>query len=124
MATSELLAPISSAAGLDVERSNSAPSTSSTSHIGELVRPSFATPMNSSQTVPSSQGPSKAKAMQLGANKTPAINLLADELAEEIAASASIEGNPWGTDDLIDVNADDDDWSMYESSIERMFTYE
>lgn len=54
--------------------------------------------------------------MQLGANKVPggiSISALADQLADEAAASASVEGNPWGSDDLIDVNADDDDWSEF-----------
>lgn len=53
--------------------------------------------------------------MQLGANKVPtgvASAALASKLADEVAASEGInDGNPWGTDDLIDINADQDDWS-------------
>ncbi len=67
--------------------------------------------------------------MQLGANKMPGLGMLADQLAEEAAASenpwdapgsedtaganpkSSALANPWGSDDLIDVHADDDDWS-------------
>jgi hypothetical protein len=51
--------------------------------------------------------------MQLGAHKVPAsvaAAALVEQLAEE-AAAAEGDGNPWGNDDLIDVNADEDDWS-------------
>lgn len=51
---------------------------------------------------------SRAKGMQLGANKTPAATF-AMQLEEEMGGGAS----PWGTDDLIDINADEDDWSMF-----------
>lgn len=58
---------------------------------------------------------SKAKGMQLGASKTPASTHMPAEWAEEAAAEAeaeeALQGNPWGTDDLMDVNADQDDWS-------------
>ena len=54
--------------------------------------------------------------MQLGASKVPA-NILAEELAQEVAAEVAaedhIDHNPWGTDDLIDINADQDDWSTF-----------
>ena len=59
-------------------------------------------------------GTSKAKGMQLGAGKVPAgiaAASLAVQLEEEAAAEEGIDGNPWGTDDLIDINADEDDWS-------------
>lgn len=55
---------------------------------------------------------SRAKGMQLGASKVPAsvaAAALAAQLEEEAAAE---ESNPWGTDDLIDINADEDDWSQ------------
>lgn len=69
----------------------------------------------SSPVVPRALSPggpstSKAKGMQLGANKIPAATL-AMQLEEEASASAGVDGNPWGTDDLIDINADEDDWS-------------
>src|ERR1700683_852905 len=57
---------------------------------------------------------SRAKGMQLGASKVPAsvaAASLAAQLEEEAAAEEGVEGNPWGTDDLIDINADEDDWS-------------
>lgn len=56
--------------------------------------------------------------MQLGANKVlPSIaaSILAEQWAEEISESAGAE-NPWGNDDLIDVNADEDDWSAFETA--------
>ena len=63
-----------------------------------------------SQTVSSTQ---KNGAMQLGKRDTiftavPAA--LVAELTEE-AATEEADSNPWGTDDLIDINADQDDWS-------------
>ena len=51
--------------------------------------------------------------MQLGGNKqTSALKTaaLAAELAGEVEAEAV---NAWGNDDLMDVNADDDDWSAF-----------
>jgi len=53
----------------------------------------------------------------LGANKVPpsiAAVVLAERLAEE--ATAEEESNPWGDDDLMDVNADEGDWSAYRQS--------
>lgn len=52
--------------------------------------------------------------MQLGANKVPssiAAAVLAEEWTQEAAADSVGNDNPWGSDDLIDVNADEDDWS-------------
>lgn len=60
---------------------------------------------------------SKAKGMHLGTNKVPAgvpasssVPDWAQEAAAEIDAG---QGNPWGNDDLMDVNADQDDWSAF-----------
>jgi SCY1-like protein 1 len=56
----------------------------------------------------------RARALQLGANKVPAglaAASLAQQLADEAAAEDGIESNPWGNDDLMDVNADENDWS-------------
>lgn len=109
--------------------STSAPNSSSmSSNIGELSRPTFSKKMNS-QTLPASNGPSKSQAMQLGANKATAKlafggfpTELADEIDEDKAWATSLSSshlrseagyNPWGTDDLIDVNADEDDWSEF-----------
>ena len=54
--------------------------------------------------------------MQLGVHKLGATSRAASGWAEEAAAEAEAEEgamhqNPWGNDDLMDVNADQDDWS-------------
>ncbi|KAF5321514.1 hypothetical protein D9619_001358 [Psilocybe cf. subviscida] len=95
-------------------------------------------------TTTNGSGSSKGKALQLGSNKIPAslsVAKLAEQVAaeEEFSASAfdadnpwakkssldlpgafkkvgSDDGNPWGSDDLIDVNADEGDWSAFESA--------
>ena len=59
---------------------------------------------------------SKGKGMQLGSTKLPAsaasnIPDWAEEAAAEVDTSTST--NPWGNDDLMDVNADEDDWSAF-----------
>ncbi|PIL34056.1 hypothetical protein GSI_03765 [Ganoderma sinense ZZ0214-1] len=64
-------------------------------------------------------GTSKGKGMQLGATKLPAsassgIPDWAEEAAAEVDTSSST--NPWGNDDLMDVNADEDDWSAFETA--------
>ncbi|THH30408.1 hypothetical protein EUX98_g3776 [Antrodiella citrinella] len=63
---------------------------------------------------------STSKGMQLGAHKTPASATMHDMAmgwAKEAAAEVDTSGsNPWGTDDLMDVNADEDDWSAFESA--------
>jgi SCY1-like protein 1 len=46
--------------------------------------------------------------MQLGAHKVPTA-VASAVLAEEMASQGN--ENPWGNDDLIDINADEDDWS-------------
>lgn len=48
----------------------------------------------------------KPKGMQLNSNKV-VKNTLPEGLVEEANGSS----NPWGSDDLMDVNADADDWS-------------
>ncbi|KAE9408578.1 ARM repeat-containing protein [Gymnopus androsaceus JB14] len=63
------------------------------------------------------QSSSRSKGMQLGANKVPpsvAAAALAERLAEEAAVEE--ESNPWGDDDLMDVNADEGDWSAFETA--------
>ena len=51
--------------------------------------------------------------MQLGATKVPTGVSSVPDWAEEAAAEleSSTSTNPWGNDDLMDVNADEDDWS-------------
>lgn len=62
--------------------------------------------------------------MHLGASKVPA-HVTADwaeEAAAEAEAEESSHANPWGNDDLMDVNADQDDWSEYLGGIELQQT--
>lgn len=52
-------------------------------------------------------GGSKPKGMQLGGHTSSTLSP-----AAEWASEAEVEtSNPWGNDDLMDVNADQDDWS-------------
>ncbi|KAF9792518.1 ARM repeat-containing protein [Thelephora terrestris] len=56
---------------------------------------------------PPEVGSSKPKGMQLGSHVSSTVSH-----AAEWAAEAEVEtSNPWGSDDLMDVNADQDDWS-------------
>lgn len=55
--------------------------------------------------------------MQLGASKVPSsiAAALAEQLAEEVSVEDGVEvSNPWGDDDLMDVNADEGDWSEFQ----------
>lgn len=62
--------------------------------------------------------------MHLGATKAPtstSIHDMAVGWAEEAAAEAEASSsNPWGSDDLMDVNADQDDWSRSYLTVERV----
>lgn len=110
--------------GPEIDRSTSAPPIQSLSSYGEEISQSHLASFQSSPAVPSSQGTAKGNVLRLGANKASssiAIDSLVNKLVEEESAtSATIEGNPWGSDDLIDVNADDDDWSMSTSFYYRI----
>ncbi|KAJ7668446.1 ARM repeat-containing protein [Mycena polygramma] len=116
LATSDLQSNITSASGLAIDRPTSAPEPvgePSTYSLG--IQPTSVTGIRSGVSTPT---PSKSKAMQLGAHKVPAsvaAAALVEQLAEEAAAAES-EGNPWGNEDLIDVNADEDDWSAFETA--------
>jgi SCY1-like protein 1 len=84
-------------------------------HIGEITRPTFNVATQSSPANHATNNV-KGKGLQLRAKShtTTANANLADQLAKEAAASGISEDNlPWGTDDLIDVNADDDDWGKW-----------
>ena len=49
--------------------------------------------------------------MQLGATKVVASSSIPDWAEEAAAEFDTPQTNPWGNDDLMDVNADEDDWS-------------
>ncbi|KAF7375945.1 Protein kinase domain-containing protein [Mycena sanguinolenta] len=114
LATKDMQSNMTAVAGLGIDRPTSAPipvggpapfGDQSTSLSG--VKSGLSTPT-----------PSKSRGMQLGAHKVPAsvaAAALVEQLAEE-AAAAEGESNPWGNDDLIDVNADEDDWSAFETA--------
>lgn len=111
---SDMRAPILGSQVDGSKITNESSSITTQNHIGEITRPTFNAGTQSSPVVSASNGV-KGKGMQLG-GKSHAITAnasLADQLAEEAAASATPEGNPWGTDDLIDVNAGEDDWGKW-----------
>ncbi|KAF8995451.1 hypothetical protein BDQ17DRAFT_1365619 [Cyathus striatus] len=105
LATTDLQSTLT-AAGPSIDRPTSAPvppgGFSLESHIGELRK----APVSSSSL------------SQLGANKLPANTALVEFLSEEARANGinNNEVNPWGNDDLIDVNADEGDWSAFETA--------
>ena len=109
--------------GIDTPTSAPPPPTNGSVRPNSLpYAPSATSAANSTVSSPaiirqSSPGPSgsKTKGMQLGGSKVPgsvAGASLAAQWEEEVAAEEGMQDNPWGTDDLIDINADEDDWSM------------
>ncbi|KAG6920078.1 hypothetical protein DXG01_010146 [Tephrocybe rancida] len=99
------------------------PSASAPPSLGEAGNTSLMTipqtmTMSATPLSPSLQSASRAKGMQLGANKVPlstTATILAEQWADDPVDSAFTD-NPWGSDDLIDVNADADDWSAFETA--------
>lgn len=90
-----------------------APSPSTSSLDARSPSPAFSTMSSPAATSSKPTLPaSKARGMQLGANKTPANVAAAVELAEWDAQDETHTAvDAWGGD-LMDVNADADDWSM------------
>ena len=72
------------------------------------ISPTLASPPIRQKSTFTNGTPSKAKGMQLGASKTPISAIIATEFDD--INQADID-DAWGHDDLIDVNADADDWS-------------
>ena len=110
--------PINSMGGPEIDLPTSAPPTKSLSISNGETLPSHSASFQSSPAVSSPQESAKGNALRLGANKVSssiAIDSLVNKLTEEVAEFAAIEGNPWGSDDLIDINADADDWGMLAS---------
>ncbi|KAG6866653.1 hypothetical protein C0991_000763 [Blastosporella zonata] len=101
--------------------------TSAPPRVGNDRNTLYNTSLSITQTISASASPlssppvqsvSRAKGMQLGANKVPlstTATILAEQWADDTADSASTE-NPWGSDDLIDINADEEDWSAFETA--------
>jgi len=96
-----------------VERPTSAPPLDRQTNVmsGSLLTKPTALPMASpAASSYSTPGPStKAKAMQLGAHKLPDV-VIQSVLDDELVEGGAVFPGAWG-DDLIDVNADTDDWS-------------
>nr|GAT57734.1 predicted protein [Mycena chlorophos] len=126
LATSDLQSNIAVVPQVVIERPTSAPQVG-TAPVPSSSAFSAPTAIRSSVTSPA---PSKSKGMQLGAHKVPASvasAALVEQLAEEAAAQSEGDpwgeeslndgdgSNPWGNDDLMDVNADQDDWSAFET---------
>lgn len=110
------------AAAADIDRPMSAPSTSliPAAPVRPTVHFSLGSAMSTPDSVPKVRvngTAGKVKGMQLGAQKLPVSSHIHDHWAEEAAAEAEAEEtnntNPWGNDDLMDVNADQDDWSEF-----------
>ncbi|KAF8637981.1 hypothetical protein AX16_010613 [Volvariella volvacea WC 439] len=80
----------------------------------------IASPVGSTFSKPAPKG----KGMQLGGSKASSASITAgwgdyDDMFSTSTSSNIVvdsnDTNPWGNDDLIDVNADQDDWSAFES---------
>ncbi|KAG1736461.1 uncharacterized protein EDB91DRAFT_506231 [Suillus paluster] len=89
-----------------IDGSTSAPTING--HNSPLFRP----PASSASP---SGNPSRGKGLQLGGNKAPP-SALAAQLAEEAANETGQGSNRLWNDDLIDINADEGDWSVFESA--------
>ncbi|KAJ6497835.1 armadillo-type protein [Mycena sanguinolenta] len=114
LATKDMQSNMTAVSGLVIDRPTSAPIPAG----GPTPFGDQSTNLSGVKSGLSTPTPSKSRGMQLGAHKVPAsvaAAALVEQLAEE-AAAAEGEGNPWGNDDLIDVNADEDDWSAFETA--------
>lgn len=114
LAATDMQSTMASAPGAPIGRPTSAPPPAegaAQSHIGNLRPSPLLTSLSATNSAVSSPALlasgslSKSKGMQLGANRVPSA-ILAENWIDE-----SSDVNPWGNEDLIDVNADQDDWS-------------
>lgn len=113
------MSSVSQVAASDIDRPTSAPPSTAANGTRPAPYATLAPALSTPDRVPSARAPGaggRARGMQLGASKLPASALhMPAEWAEEAAAEAEAEeggqSNPWGNDDLMDVNADQDDWS-------------
>lgn len=124
LAAGDLQTTMASAAGAAIDRPTSAPVPMgvngglSGSLLAAAVPPPLTPTFSSPSGVPTrslttaSAATSRSKGMQLGATKVPSNISSIPDWAEEAAAEVETQGaSPWGNDDLMDVNADEDDWS-------------
>jgi SCY1-like protein 1 len=82
-------------------------STQPVNDISTSASPAMGLPPNATSSLASS---SRSKGLQLGSNKGNA-NSVAAQVAAQVAAEEG--GALWGSDDLMDVNADEGDWSEF-----------
>ncbi|KAL1942784.1 hypothetical protein VTO73DRAFT_5024 [Trametes versicolor] len=129
LAAGDLQTTMASAAGAAIDRPTSAPVPMgvngglSGSLLAAAVPPPLTPTFSSPTGVPTrslttaSAATSRSKGMQLGATKVPSNISSIPDWAEEAAAAVETQGaSPWGNDDLMDVNADEDDWSAFETA--------
>ncbi|KAJ3842095.1 armadillo-type protein [Lentinula raphanica] len=129
LAASDMQTTMAPSTATSLDRPTSAPPPAEDTRIGNLRPSPLLTSISAANSTvtspalpirPSFQSSSKTKGMQLGASKVP--SSIAAALAETLADEVSIEdhgleaSNPWGDDDLMDVNADEGDWSAFESA--------
>ncbi|OCH90251.1 ARM repeat-containing protein [Obba rivulosa] len=111
LAAADLQSTMDTNVGAEIDRPTSAPAS------GDALRPLASTFASAASSSHLGAKPG-AKGMQLGAHKVPAsvsAAALAAEWADEAVADAA-QINYWGSDDLMDVNADQDDWSAFETA--------
>ncbi|WRT70322.1 uncharacterized protein IL334_007320 [Kwoniella shivajii] len=129
LSTPELHTSMSAASALNVPSGSPNPSNGGSPLASPRISSDSAS-MFTSTTSPSVPGPSSgrfksttipksgsASGLKLGGKKpTAGPSSLADVVASEWDDDDNDAGNAWGNDDLIDVNADEDDWSAFESA--------
>lgn len=121
LATADLQSTMVPISGPIIDRPSSVPPPVGNTLANGSARPSSLTQLHyspsASSTIPTQSTLSRsARGLQLGSNKLPpsiAVTALTDQWAEEASISDSAGANPWGSGDLIDINADQDDWSKY-----------
>lgn len=118
---SDLQTSIGAVAGVDR-------STSTQVQIGVVPSVPQLSPVLPGHLIPSfpassTQSTLRTKGMQLGVNKvTPSVAaaILAEEWTEG-AIDSGDNSNPWGNDDLIDINDDHNDWSEFSDDAAELF---
>ncbi|KAF4599678.1 hypothetical protein EYR40_006777 [Pleurotus pulmonarius] len=115
LAASDLQSTIAEANGpaaVPLERSSSAPFNAGSSAISHSPQPNGQTTLTPPGPERSSSAPNQSKGLELGGTK-PHVD---DSFIADLEKDSSHDSNPWGAEDLMDVNADQDDWSAFESA--------
>ncbi|KAF7428465.1 hypothetical protein PC9H_007689 [Pleurotus ostreatus] len=113
LAASDLQSTIAEANGpaTAIDRSSSAPFTAGPSAGSNGPQPNGQT-LTPPGPERSSSAPNQSKGLKLGSAKAHAD----DSFIAELEKDSSHDSNPWAAEDLMDVNADQDDWSAFESA--------